>query len=95
MTREVDATKESKGKTGVVTDGGHQREGNNIISKYQLLVFFSFNLPQCNLGWFLYDSFFMFLNLKSHVEVAVQRGIGNKNGKEIVVKERFAQKIGK
>ena len=37
----------------------------------------------------------MFLNLKSHVEVAVQRGIGNKNGKEIVVKERFAQKIGK
>ena len=43
----------------------------------------------------MYDSFFMFLNLEPHVKVAVQRGIGNRNGKEIVVKEGFAQKIGK
>ena len=33
--------------------------------------------------------------LEPHVKVDAQRGIANKNGKEIVEKERFAQKRGK
>ena len=95
--RDVDATKKSREKTGVVTDWGRQKDRNNIISNYQLLDFFSFNLTECNLGCFFW-LLLMYLSLiflEPHVKVDVQRGIANKNGKKIVVKERLAQKRGK